>query len=63
MLALRNADVFYGSAQALHDVTVEAKEGEVVALLGRNGSGKTTTLKAMAGWLPCRKGGLSLAGC
>ena len=39
----------YGRAQVLFDVDLDAREGEVVALLGRNGAGKSTTLKAIMG--------------
>ncbi len=62
MLDLRSANVFYGAAQALHDVSLSVARGEVVALAGRNGAGKSTTLKAMAGLLPLRTGALSLDG-
>ena len=56
MLALEDADIFYGRAQALHGVSVEAKAGEIVSLIGRNGAGKSTTLKAMIGLLPLSRG-------
>ena len=62
MLRLESIDVFYGKAQALHDVSLEAGEGEVVALVGRNGAGKTTLLRAAAGLLPLSGGRRWLAG-
>ncbi len=62
MLALDEADVFYGAAQALHHVTVRLAEREIVALVGRNGAGKSTTLKALMGLLPCRGGRRTFAG-
>ncbi len=45
LLSLEEVDVFYGPVQALHSVTVEVAEGEVVAVLGGNASGKSTTIK------------------
>lgn len=61
-LALTGASVFYGAAQALHEVSLSVAEGEVVALAGRNGAGKSTTLKAMSGLLPLGGGSLSVDG-
>ena len=51
LLELREACAGYGQLPVLHEVNFVIAEGEVVALLGRNGMGKTTCLKAMAGWL------------
>jgi len=62
MLALERADVFYGPAQALHGVSLSVAPGEVVALAGRNGAGKSTTLRALAGYLPVSGGRLLLDG-
>lgn len=62
MLSLNSAEVFYGAAQALHGVSLSVARGEVVALAGRNGAGKSTTLKAMAGLLPLKSGSLSIDG-
>ncbi|MDQ0316890.1 ABC transporter ATP-binding protein [Amorphus orientalis] len=61
-LAMEAADVFYGAAQALHGVSLSVARGEVVALAGRNGAGKSTTLKAMSGLLPLSAGVLRLDG-
>ena len=49
MLILENVDAHYGKAHVLHGVSIEVRAGEVVGLLGRNGVGKTTTLKAIMG--------------
>ncbi|WP_416900161.1 MAG: urea ABC transporter ATP-binding subunit UrtE [Minwuia sp.] len=49
MLALRNVDSFYGRSHILHDVSLDIPEGEIVAVLGRNGVGKTTLLKTIIG--------------
>lgn len=67
MLNVSHVDLFYGAAQALRDVSFEAPVGKVTTLLGRNGVGKTTMLKAITGNLPIAKGeiiwnGTNLAG-
>jgi branched-chain amino acid transport system ATP-binding protein len=49
-------DVFYGASQILFDVSVAVVEGQTMALLGRNGAGKSTTLKAIAGIAPPARG-------
>ena len=56
MLNLRNIDVFYGDVQVLWDVTFEVNQGEVVALIGANGAGKSTTLKTISGLLRPQQG-------
>ena len=52
MLEIRKLTAGYGRARVLFDVDLEVRAGEVVALLGRNGAGKSTTLKAVMGFLP-----------
>jgi branched-chain amino acid transport system ATP-binding protein len=49
MLALKNLHAFYGKSHVLHGVSFEVNPGEIVALLGRNGSGRSTTAKAIMG--------------
>jgi branched-chain amino acid transport system ATP-binding protein len=49
MLTLRDVDVHYGPIQALHGVSLEISEGEVVTLIGANGAGKSTTLRLVSG--------------
>lgn len=61
-LELKNADVYYGRAQALHGVSLSVGRGDVIGLVGRNGAGKTTLLRTMAGQLRPREGHLSLDG-
>ena len=56
MLQVENLDLFYGSAQALWSVNMAAEKGEVTCILGRNGVGKTSLLKAIVGHLPVRGG-------
>jgi urea transport system ATP-binding protein len=60
MLTVNNLDVSYGESQVLFDVSLEVHAGEVVCLLGRNGVGKTTLLKAIMGLVPTRRGRISL---
>jgi len=62
MLEVKNIDVFYGDAQALWDVSLLVKEGEIVTLLGANGAGKSTTLRTISGLLKPKKGSVSLSG-
>jgi ABC-type Mn2+/Zn2+ transport system ATPase subunit len=50
LLELKGVETFYGASQALFGVSLDVKEGEVVALMGRNGMGKTTTINSILGW-------------
>jgi branched-chain amino acid transport system ATP-binding protein len=52
----------YGRVEVIHDLTLSAPEGRVVALLGPNGAGKTTALRALSGTLPVWRGSVRLAG-
>ncbi len=62
MLRLRDVSVFYGDMQALHDVSLEIEQGEIVALVGANGAGKTTTLKTISGLLRPAAGSIEFDG-
>ncbi|MDR9392718.1 ABC transporter ATP-binding protein [Roseovarius sp. SYSU LYC5161] len=62
LLSLRDVTAFYGPTQALFGVTLDVAEGEVVALMGRNGMGKSTTVKTICRLLPLRGGELCLDG-
>ena len=66
MLTLTNVQVAYGSSQVLFDVSLDVPDGKIVTLLGRNGMGKTTTVRAIMGLVPARAGlsfdGVSIAG-
>lgn len=62
LLTARNLEVFYGASQVLFDLNLDVKEGGVTALLGRNGMGKTTTIKAISRLLPIAKGELQFDG-
>jgi branched-chain amino acid transport system ATP-binding protein len=62
ILSLENIDVFYGKAQALHGISMTVGRGEIASLIGRNGAGKSTTLKSIIGLLPCTRGKRMLNG-
>ncbi|HLI10326.1 MAG TPA: ABC transporter ATP-binding protein [Alphaproteobacteria bacterium] len=62
MLSVSNLSVWYGVTEVLRDVTFEVPEGKVVALLGGNGSGKTTILNTLTGLIRPRGGSISIAG-
>jgi branched-chain amino acid transport system ATP-binding protein len=56
LLELRNVSSFYGKVQALRDVSLRVEQGEVVTLLGANGSGKSTTLRTISGLVRAARG-------
>ncbi|MDJ0887955.1 MAG: ABC transporter ATP-binding protein [Desulfobacterales bacterium] len=56
MLTVERIETFYGASQALFGVSLEVQEGEVVTLLGRNGMGKSTTVRSIMGLTPVRAG-------
>jgi len=58
MLEIKNIDVFYGDVQVIWDISFNVKQGEIVALIGANGAGKSTTLKTISGLLRPRNGGI-----
>ncbi|WP_455374227.1 ABC transporter ATP-binding protein [Limibacillus halophilus] len=62
MLEVRDLDAFYGGAQILRGLSLKVGEGEVVALLGRNGAGKSTTLKSIMGLVRPRAGSVAFEG-
>jgi len=62
MLKAENLNVFYGKIHALKDVSFEVHEGEVVALIGANGAGKSTTLKTISGILHSKTGKVEFMG-
>jgi len=61
-LTLQGVDALYGDSHVLHGVSFEVGAGRVLALLGRNGAGKTTCMSAIIGFLPPRKGAIRLFG-
>jgi branched-chain amino acid transport system ATP-binding protein len=62
MLEIQALQAAYGQSRVLHDVSFAVGEGEVVTLLGRNGMGKTTTIRTVMGLLPARGGEVRLRG-
>ena len=58
----RDVDVFYGDVQVLWDVSFNVQKGEIVALIGANGSGKTTSLNTVSSILKPRKGAVTYEG-
>jgi urea transport system ATP-binding protein len=59
MLAVRDVDLFYGAAQALRRVSISAEPGKITCILGRNGVGKTSLLRAIVGLQPIAAGSVS----
>jgi branched-chain amino acid transport system ATP-binding protein len=61
-LVISGLDCFYGETQVLYGLNLDLREGEVHCLLGRNGAGKTTALKAIMGLVPAHAGSIKLGG-
>ena len=59
MLSLRNVSASYGASRVLFDISLELRDGEVVTLMGRNGMGKTTTIRCIMGLLAPTGGEIS----
>jgi len=62
LLEVKKINTFYGISHILFDVTLEIDQGEVVCILGRNGVGKTTTMRSIMGLTPCRSGDIIFDG-
>jgi ABC-type branched-subunit amino acid transport system ATPase component len=62
MLEIKNLDVAYGHAKALHDISLKIEKGQMAFLIGRNGAGKTTLLKTIIGLLKPKKGSITYQG-
>ena len=60
LLRLEGVNAFYGDSHVLHDVSIDLQEGRLMALLGRNGAGKTTCISTIIGFLPPRSGQIAL---
>ncbi len=62
MLQVKDLFVAYGQSEALHGISFDGRENEAVAIMGRNGMGKTTLFKSLIGILPVKTGHISIAG-
>jgi len=62
VVQVEDLDVYYGTSQILFGVGLSVRQGETMALLGRNGAGKSTTMKAIMGLAPARRGKVTLKG-
>ena len=60
LLTVKNLNAWYGESHVLHGVDFEVRRGEVVSLLGRNGAGKSTTMKSIMGLVPRREGSIRI---
>ena len=62
MLKVNGIDIFYGDLQVLWDVSFEVKEKEILVLIGANGAGKSTTIRAISSLLEVKKGSIEFEG-
>lgn len=62
MLTIKDMNVYYGAIHALKGLNIEVDKGEIVTLIGANGAGKTSTLRAISGLVPIKKGTVSFEG-
>ncbi|MDE2334832.1 MAG: ABC transporter ATP-binding protein [Rhodospirillales bacterium] len=62
VLQLQDVETYYGQIHALRGIGFEVREGQVVALLGANGAGKSTSLRTISGLVPARRGKVTFAG-
>jgi branched-chain amino acid transport system ATP-binding protein len=62
MLSVKGIHTYYGLSHILYDVSLEMSKGEIVGLLGRNGAGKSTTMRSIAGLTPPRQGTITFNG-
>ena len=62
MLSVKDLFVAYGQSEALHGINLEAGKQETIAIMGRNGMGKTTFFKSLIGLLPTKSGSISVNG-
>lgn len=62
MFTIKNLNVYYDKIHALHDFSIHIGEGEIITLIGSNGAGKSTTLRAISGLIPVSSGSITFLG-
>jgi len=62
MLKIENLNVYYGVIHALKDISIEVQEGEIISLIGANGAGKSSTLRAISSLAEVRSGTITYKG-
>src|SRR4051794_9427162 len=62
MLAISDLHAAYGQSEVLHGLSISVEPGEIVAIMGRNGMGKTTLMKSLMGIIPVKSGSVSMEG-
>lgn len=62
MLQVKDLDVYYGAIQALHHVSIDVAEGEIVSIIGSNGAGKSTLMRTISGLIKPRQGSIQFQG-
>nr|WP_319395040.1 ABC transporter ATP-binding protein [uncultured Desulfobacter sp.] len=62
MLKIKNVDTYYGNIQALKNISMDVREGEIITLIGANGAGKSTTLMTLCGVVPAAGGTIEFQG-
>ncbi|MCL2323607.1 MAG: ATP-binding cassette domain-containing protein, partial [Oscillospiraceae bacterium] len=62
MFTIKNINVYYDKIHALHDFSLHIDEGEIITLIGSNGAGKSTTLRAISGIIPVESGSITFLG-
>ena len=62
MISIKNLNVAYGQSEILHDISFETDQGQIVAVMGKNGMGKTTLMKSLIGLLKPTSGSIALDG-
>jgi branched-chain amino acid transport system ATP-binding protein len=63
VLEINNLNAWYGESHVLHGINLTVEKGEVVCFLGRNGAGRTTTLRSILGLVSRRTGSIKVNGC
>ena len=62
MLKIKHVDTYYGNIQALKNISMDVREGEIITLIGANGAGKSTTLMTLCGVVPAARGTIEFQG-